>query len=181
MVRGVRAVPVVDAVIQAWNQLPMDRATSMILDGARRDRFRAADLAERIADYPRIRGRRALVRLLGELRGGIESYLEHLASTRVFNTRDFAGFRRQAPVRACGQRFVLDMFHEHARVAVELDGRAFPSDDSDRRRDLARDAILASVGIMTIRLTFEDITQRPEWCRARVRNALSSARRRGAG
>jgi very-short-patch-repair endonuclease len=99
--------------------------------------------------------------------------------TRVFNTRDFRGFARQVPVRAPGRRYILDMFHADARVAVELDGRLFHGDDLARRRDLARDTDLASMGITTIRLTFEDITRRPQWCRARVRAAISAHRRRG--
>jgi very-short-patch-repair endonuclease len=120
-----------------------------------------------------------LERLLADLSRGPESYLEHVALTRVFNTRDFRGFGRQVPVRAPGQRYILDMFHADARVAVELDGRLFHGDDIARRRDLARDTDLASMGITTIRLTFEDITRRPHWCRARVRAAIVARQRRG--
>lgn len=143
----------------------------------RRERITAAALRARTTAYPRIRARRALVALLGPLAGGAESYLEHLAATRVFNTAEFRGFRRQHPVRAAGRTYVLDMYDDSAGVAVELDGRAFHGGDSARRRDLERDTDLASLGITTIRLTFEDVTGRPEWCRSRVRAALASRRR----
>jgi hypothetical protein len=33
------------------------------------------------------------------------------------------------------------------------------------------------LGITTIRLTFEDVTGRPEWCRSHVRAALTARRR----
>jgi very-short-patch-repair endonuclease len=118
------------------------------------------------------------MRLLDALAGGVESYLEHLAMTRVFTTRDFAGFTRQHRVRVSGRHYVVDMWHEGAKVAVELDGRIFHSDDEARRRDLERDTDLASVGIITVRFTFEDITGRPEWCRTRLKAVLTSRSRR---
>ena len=175
---GTRSVPVIDALLQSWARLPPDRATSLILDAARRALFDPGALRERAVTYPRLARRRAFERLLSDLARGPQSYLEHIAMTRVFNTRDFREFSRQVPVRAPGQRYVLDMFHADARVAVELDGRLFHGDDVARRRDLAREADLASMGITTIRLTFEDITRRPEWCRARVRSAIVARRRR---
>ena len=110
----------------------------------RERRVTAAELAERAAARPRLHDRRGFMRLVAQLEGGAESYLEHLAMTRVFNTREFAGFARQVPVRARTRRYVLDMYSADARLAIELDGRRFHSDDVARRRDLARDADLAS-------------------------------------
>ena len=174
---GLRVAPAVDAVIQAWSELGTGRGTALILNAVRRERITATALRARTSAYPRIRARRALIALLGPLGDGAESYLEHLAATRVFNTADFRGFRRQHPVRAAGRTYVLDMYDDSAKVAVELDGRAFHGDDAARRRDLERDADLASLGITTIRLTFEDVTGRPEWCRSRVRATLAARRR----
>ncbi len=179
-VAGARSVPALDALLQSWTQLPPDRAMSLLLDAARRGRFDAGDLRQRALSYPRLARRRALERLLADLARGPQSYLEHVAMTRVFNTYDFRGFTRQVPVRAPGRRYVLDMWHADARVAVELDGRLFHGDDAARRRDLARDTDLASMGITTIRLTFEDVTGRPQWCRARVRAAIAARQRRSA-
>lgn len=174
---GLRVAPAVDAVIQAWSELGTGRGTALILNSVRREQITASALRARTSAYPRIRARRALVALLGPLDDGAESYLEHLAATRVFNTAEFRGFRRQYPVRTAGRTYVLDMYDDSARVAVELDGRAFHGEDAARRHDLERDANLASLGITTIRLTFEDVTGRPEWCRSRVRATLSARRR----
>lgn len=174
---GLRVVPPLDAVIQAWSELGTGRGTALILNAVRRERITANALRVRASAYPRIRARRALIALLDPLDDGAESYLEHLAATRVFNTAEFRAFHRQHPVRAGGRTYVLDMYDDSARVAVELDGRAFHGEDASRRRDLERDADLASLGITTIRLTFEDVTGRPEWCRSRVRAALAARRR----
>ncbi len=175
--RGFPTVTIADALIHVWGTSPRDEATARIVDAVRDRRVASADLARRAAEYPRIRDRRAFDRLIADLSRGAESYLEHVAMTQVFNTREFASFARQVPVRAGGRRFVLDMYADDAQLAVELDGRRYHSDDASRRRDLARDTELAGVGITTIRLTFEDILERPEWCRARIRKALAARRR----
>lgn len=175
--RGLRLVSVRDALIGAWCDLPEDEGTSLILDAVRLGRVTGPELQDRAADLPRIRSRRALERLLEELAGGAESYLEHEAIARVFNTRDFVGLVPQVEVAVGARHYRIDLYHSRARVAVELDGRAFHGDDAMRRRDLARDADLATLGILTIRLTFEDITLRAAWCRDRVRRAIAARTR----
>lgn len=178
-VHGLRCVSVADAVLQSWAALPKDEGTSLILDAVRSGRTSGPALRLRAGALPRIPGRRALDRLLDDLAGGPESFLEHLATTRVFNTREFSGFATQVDVGVGARRYRLDLFHAGARVALELDGRLFHGDDASRRRDLARDADLSTLGITTIRLTFEDVTGRPDWCRDRVRRAVA-ARLRGS-
>lgn len=177
-VRGLRCVSLADAVLQSWAHLPDDEGISLVLDTVRSGRITAATLRAHASVFPRIRRRRALGQLLDGFANGPESFLEHVAVTRVFNTREFSELCAQAEVAVAGRRYRLDFFHAHARVAVELDGRQFHGDDSARRRDLARDADLATLGIATIRLTFEDVFSRPEWCRDRVRRAIA-ARARG--
>jgi very-short-patch-repair endonuclease len=176
--RGLPCVSLADAVLQAWADLPDDEGVSLILEAVRSGRIPVAALRARASTLPRIRRRRALGRLLDHLANGLESFLEHVAVTRVFNTCEFSGLRPQTAVEVSGRRYRLDLFHADARLAIELDGRQFHSDDSARRRDLARDADLATLGIATIRLTFEDVIGRPDWCRDRVRRAISARARR---
>ncbi|UJH70158.1 hypothetical protein [Ornithinimicrobium sp. INDO-MA30-4] len=38
--------------------------------------------------------------------------------------------------RVDGRRYVLDMWHEQARLAIELDGQAYHSGDVARQRDV---------------------------------------------
>ncbi|MBN2177245.1 MAG: DUF559 domain-containing protein [Demequinaceae bacterium] len=177
LLRGLRTVPIGDALLQTWTELGTGPGTAILIEAVRKDRVQSRDLLARVSRYPRLRSRRALLRLLDEMRDGVESYLEHLAATRVFNTAEFRGLRRQHRIQSSGRAYVLDLFDPGSKVAVELDGRAFHGEDSARRRDLERDADLAALGIVTIRLTFEDVTRRPEWCRNRVRSAISTRRR----
>lgn len=170
--RGTPVTPVADALIHAWEELPARNRVGAVLDALRDGRTDASIISERLLAYPRVRGRRALTRLLGEADGGATSYLEHRAHTRVFHTTEFAGLEWQVPIAARGRRYILDAFDRRSRLAIEFDGRAFHSDDASRRRDLRRDADLATIGIQTLRFTFEDVVQRPRWCRGTVRGAV---------
>lgn len=175
-INGIRVASIPDAILQAWCELPAETRASPLIDAIRDRRTSTGEVARRAARYPRLPNRRALQRLIGQLEQGAESYLEVLALTRVFNTREFRGFSRQVRVAALGQRYVLDMFDRSAKVAIELDGRRFHNDDIQRRRDLERDANLAAIGIIVLRFTYEDIVGRRDWCRLRVRRATASRR-----
>lgn len=171
-VRGVTTVSPADAVVQAWVELEPARRVGVIIDAMRAGCLDAELVSRRLAAYPRVRGRSALLRVLAEFGSGATSFLEYRARTQVFGGGEFGGFQWQAPIVARGHRYVLDMFHPAARLGVELDGRAFHGDNSARLRDIERDAHLATVGVSTLRLTYDDIMRRPEWCRRTVLLAL---------
>jgi very-short-patch-repair endonuclease len=66
----------------------------------------------------------------------------------------------------------MDFYHEPSKLAVELDGSRYHSEDGARRRDIERDAELAAIGILTIRFSFQDVTERGAWCRRKVLDAV---------
>lgn len=163
------------ALVQAWQP----GREGVVIDAVRRRMVRVSAIANAAERYPRVQGRRDLQRLLTHLEGGVESYLEWIATTQVFTGPEFAEFERQVNARVDGRRYVLDMWHEQARLAIELDGQAYHSGDVARQRDVTRDADLATLGVLTIRFTYADITGRPQWCRDRVRRILSTRLRPG--
>lgn len=171
-VGAVTTVPPADAVIQAWAELEPARRVGVILNAMRMGRLDAEFVGQRLAAYPRVRGRSALQSLLAEFGAGATSFLEHRARTQVFAGPEFGDIVWQAPVVAQGRKYVVDMFEPAARLAVELDGRTYHGDNVARLRDLERDAHLATVGVSTLRLTYDDIMRRPEWCRRVVLLAL---------
>ncbi len=169
---GVTTVPPCDAVIQAWAELEPALRVGATLDAMRAGRLDAARVGQRLAEYPRVRGRSGLATVLAEFGDGATSFLEYRARTQVFRGLEFRDFEWQAPVTVRGHRYVLDMFYRAALLAIELDGRAFHGDNDARLRDIERDAHLATVGIATLRLTYNDVTRRPEWCRRTVSLAV---------
>ena len=67
-----------------------------------------------------------------------------------------------------------DMLHRRARVVVELDGRRYHSGAEASARDRTRDIEFAAAGFTTLRLGFQDLRDRPEWCRIAVLRAVEA-------
>ncbi len=173
---GIRVVSAADAVIQGWEEVGADAGSGLIVDAIRNGPLTAANIATTLLAYPRVRRRTPLLRLLDELHGGIDSYLELLASRTVLHTADLRDLERQVSVVALGRRRRLDAYDPATRTAIEFDGRRYHSSDDARRRDLDRDSALASVGIVTLRFTYEDVASRPGWCRDRIRRTICARR-----
>lgn len=171
-VAGLPCVDPPDAILQSW----CGSQRRLVTEFLRRRLLAPRDLTQAAARYPRIRHRRQLERLLAEFAGGAESHLEAMAHRSVLSK--LSGFRAQAPVCVGGRRYRVDAFHDNARLAVEFDGAEFHADDGQRRRDLERDALLASVGIQTILFTYEDVADRATWCIATLRSAIAARTRR---
>ncbi|GIG55003.1 endonuclease domain-containing protein [Demequina activiva] len=165
------------AVATAYGRLEPAVGADLVYRSVQRRRVRPAELESAVAALPRIPGRRRLEALVRAVAGGSESHLETRGLQRVFNTRDFRGFVRQHEVVVEGQLSRLDMYHPATRTAVELDG-AGHAEPGQRERDIARDARLATAGILTVRFSWRQLTTQPEECRIRVRQILE-ARARG--
>jgi very-short-patch-repair endonuclease len=173
---GLRTVSVADALIQAWEEAGPRVGSGLVVDALRDRRVASPAIADALRGYPRVRRRTSLVRLLGELSGGIDSYLELLASRTVLHAADLRDLVRQAEVVALGRRRRLDAYDPVTKTAIEFDGRRYHSSDDARRSDLDRDSALASIGIVTLRFTYEDVVGRPRWCRDRIRRTIRARR-----
>lgn len=67
----------------------------------------------------------------------------------------------------------IDFAHVGLKIAIEVDGRAFHSDRRSFERDRERQNVLVLGGWLTLRFTWEQITQRPEEVIAAVRAAVA--------
>lgn len=175
---GVRIATRAQVIVRCWETIPAARATSFVIDALRDREVTPEDVLTLVSGRSRVKRRQELLSLLALIATGVESYLEYVAATEVFVGPHFKEFIRQGEFRVDGTRYRVDMLHKAARVAVELDGARFHADDKSRRRDIERDSVLASHGVLTLRFTYEDITRRPQWCRNRV---LQTVRARMAG
>lgn len=171
-VQGVDVAGPTDVAIQAWEQLGPRIGRDVVIETVRREFVTAQAIAARTLSYPTLKLRGPLIVLLDDLVDGIDSFLELQAAREVLVGPDFAGIARHVRIGPVRRRFEADFYHAGARLDIETDGKRHHNDDSRRRRDLERDAILASVGIQTIRLTFEDIMGRPRWCQRMIADAI---------
>jgi hypothetical protein len=108
----------------------------------------------------RLRWRAALLGALGEIGNGVHSLLEFRYARGVERPHGLPAARRQARMSRGSRSQYLDNFYEEFGVAVELDGRAAHRAE-DRRQDNRRDNFFASVGIVTLRYGWADVTERP--------------------
>lgn len=162
-VKDVRVVDVPVAVVQAWNERAGGDGVAVVVEAVKRGATRES-IAAVATQTPRVRARAELGALLELLDGGVTSYLEWIARSRVFTRTRFPHLTWQHALRCAGRMRYPDAFDAGAQIALEFDGAGTHSSDADRRRDLERDAELAGIGILTLRFTMEDLLYRPEWC-----------------
>jgi hypothetical protein len=109
---------------------------------------------------PRLRRRRTLMAALGDARAGVHSVLEHGYLYRVERPHGIPRGVRQRRIRVNGVTRYEDVRYEEYGVIVELDGRtAHP--DGERLRDMHRDNASAAAGLITLRYSWTDVSQRP--------------------
>lgn len=171
-----------DSLILAWRYTNEKDRLGFALDAFRGGLVRPGDVSRRLSGHPRVPHRELLVDAIVAANNGVASALEYRAHSDVFVGTEWEQWVRQAEVVVAGRRFYLDFLHEESRVVVEFDGARFHSADAQRRRDIERDALLAGEGYVTVRLTWEDVWGRPEWCRQQVRKVVAQRMQRvGSG
>jgi len=173
---GVRVVSPAHAIVSGFGYVDPRLRGDVVFRAVRTGLVGVPQVRKVLRETPKVRARRALIARLDAVERGAHSWLEERGLRSVFNTREFAAFVRQHEVVVEGERFVLDMFDRSARLAVELDGDRFHGDREARLRDIRRDALVATKGIQTIRLSTWDLVNRPDWCRMVVREALRARR-----
>ncbi|WP_159450113.1 endonuclease domain-containing protein [Demequina sp. NBRC 110056] len=176
VIAGTPTVSAEDAALMVWRRARPESRRGLLLDVLRDGPVEARALPARIDATRRLPDRAGLLKVVALAREGVQSMLEFIAATEVFHGPEWREWERQAPVRAGHAVLHPDMVHRAGSVAIELDSARYHSDDQQRRRDIERDALLASVGFIVIRLTWEDVTRRPDWCRERARQALRARR-----
>lgn len=167
-------VDAAEAVVQGYGVAPPRARSEVVYRGTRSGLVTPAKLRTVLAQTPRVRSRRSLERRVSAAERGAESFLEEHALHTVFNTGEFAQLIRQHDVVVEGCLYRLDLYDEATRTAIELDSEEHHGRMPERQRDVNRDVHLATIGIQTLRFTYADITTRPKWCRAMVRNALAA-------
>lgn len=162
------------AVIDAWVEAAERDRVSVVLEAMRRSNLKGAAVMRELAKMPRVKGRRELVRLLEEASQGIQSFLEHRAHRTVLNTADFRDLKRQVEFTAMGKTYTVDTYDAATRTVIEFDGAKVHGTRARKAYDNARDAALATLGILTIRIGYDDVMTRPAWCREVIRRALAA-------
>lgn len=175
-VSGYRVVAIEHALIHALSEHGVEFVKGLIIDAIRDDKCDVAVLLAALESTPRVSQRRKIVRFLSTLKRGIESYLEELADTTIFNVSELQGLERQVVFVVDGKKYRVDAYDRQSKTAIELDSRKHHGSEEARRRDIERDAALASIGIQTLRFTYEQVDKRPLWCRKMILATIAARR-----
>jgi very-short-patch-repair endonuclease len=160
-------------VLELASVLSTGGLESVIAEGLRREPplFTLDDLADQIARNP---GKRGVARLrqASQPDGGPQ-YTHEGAERRLLalmRTHDLPAPESNATVNG----LEVDFVWRSARLIVEVDSHRFHLDPIAFERDRLRDAELAAVGYLVIRITWRQLTTTPEAVAARIRHILAS-------
>ena len=176
-VRGLSVARLDFAIGQGYGRTPERRRSTFVYATLRRLGASPDEVAATVRSMPVVPARRALLGLLSDASAGAESGLEGIGGRRVLNTAAFAHLLRQHEVVIEGRVLRFDFFDPATLTAIELDGAAFHGRLDQRERDIARDAVAASAGILTLRFGHREVVGSPERVRARVDATLRERRR----
>lgn len=174
--RGVEFVTAREALADCLAILPAAPSRDL-LDTALQRRYLspetlAEDLTARLG-----RGRlnsTGLRRLIARATSGSRSEAEHRMSRLLRLSRTGTWIPNYPLVDAAGRTVAeIDFAHVQARIAIEVDGRAFHSDRHAFEHDRWRQNALVLDGWLVLRFTWEQITQRPDEVMATIQAAVA--------
>lgn len=168
------------ALLHPMREVPAGQRADFALYALGRHRIDVEALAATCDEASHAKGRRDLLVALSAHMTGIDSPLEFRGRREVLTGPEFAGLRWQFEITVEQRRFRVDAFDPETMLAIEFDGRRFHEGEARWDSDRQRDAILASVGILTLRLTNDMIKDGPDRCRSLVLRTMRARRVRGA-
>ena len=130
-------------------------------------------LRQRVQMRAKFRWRAEILHALDDVEAGVHSTLEYRYLRDVERAHGPPVAERQAWARPSGRTVNRDVFYRKYGVVVELDGRASHADR--RLQDSRRDNAAAARGIITLRYSWVDVTERP--CQTASEVAQTLARR----
>jgi hypothetical protein len=149
----------------------LDGALSWLIAVCERRLTTSEHLLASMSARSRLRWRTELTGALADVSQGIHSPLEWRYVHRVERPHGLPSAERQAISRAGEQKRYLDNRYREFALAVELDGHAAHPAEA-RWRDVRRDNASASMGIVTLRYGWADVTEHPCRVAAEVAQVL---------
>jgi very-short-patch-repair endonuclease len=159
--RGLPSVSLETALVQAFGCVDeLDVRRSLVIDSVREGFVSVPRVLDALAAGTRRRSE--LLDLLTVCEGS-QSEAEIAMLVRVIRAARLPEPSRQLPVSVDRRSYRLDLAYAEARVAIEVDGKAWHFNARQRNHDIRRDAELATQGWLTLRFTYEQIKDDPQW------------------
>lgn len=149
----------------------LDGAMSWLIRACARGLTTPALLGAAMVARPRLRWRSELTAALADISDGAHSALELRYVRHVETAHGLPRAVRQAPSKVAGRSRYLDNHYQEFGVAVELDGQVAHPVEA-RWRDIHRDNASATLGLLTLRYSWADVTTQPCQVAAQIGEVL---------
>jgi very-short-patch-repair endonuclease len=172
--QGVLTATPAEAVVDLLRHLDL---TVAIQVGRAALQQRVVTLDQLVSAHERLTGLhgvRQLATVIKDLAEGTHSDGEHRL-VGLLREAGITGWRPNHCVLIGPKRYFLDIAFPAARLAIEVDGRAYHSDARSFQRDRRRQNDLVAAGWTVLRFTWEDVVLRPDDVIARIEAALRRA------
>ncbi|MCW2541451.1 MAG: hypothetical protein JWN95_3176 [Frankiales bacterium] len=173
-VRGLRVTTRVRSLVDLCRAESPALARNLADRGIQLGWIEPSDLVRSVAAHPGRTGNTQLRAILAGIEPGA-----HAESERVFHrllrNAGVRGWRAQHRVRVRGRTCRIDVAFPEQRLAIEIDGRRYHDELSDRfEDDRARQNALVAAGWRVLRFTWRQLTERPDWVLGQVRQLLAA-------
>jgi very-short-patch-repair endonuclease len=160
-------------VLDLLASLPAEEAGRLADRALQRHWLERDAVTRRLAAEPRRPGNAQLRRLADQLGDGAAAHSERLLH-RLLRGAGIRGWIPNHEIWAGGELIgVVDVALPHARIAIEVDGMAYHVDVDRFRRDRARQNALVALGWTVLRFTWADLTERPGYVVATIRQVAA--------
>lgn len=132
-------------------------AVALLAEHVGRRGVTAAAVRRAFVAHPRLRRRRLVLALLGDIEGGVESVLEHGYLTRVERAHRLPRPDRQATRLGADGVERQDIRYDRYGVVLELDGRLNHESWRAGNVDAARDLVDQRAGRVVVRLRWQQV------------------------
>lgn len=171
---GIPCTSLVRTVVDCLLWLPEEAGRAMAVDVLQRNRLSVDELRTALRATGQRHGLSRAWSVVADVGRGAHSEAEVRVHT-LFRRVGLGGWTANVPVLdGDGLIGIVDLLFGEARVVVEIDGRAYHSDDIAFQRDRSRQNRLISAGYRVLRFTWDDLVVRPDLVVATVRQALAA-------
>ncbi|MGO1316547.1 MAG: hypothetical protein ACTMIR_05885 [Cellulomonadaceae bacterium] len=159
-------------------RLPADDAWSLLAWVVTRDRITMEQITDRLGRFPGLWGNAQLRLLLRDAARGAVSEAERRMHT-ILDDAGITGWEANVPVVVDGRTICnADLYFRTERVLIAVDGRRYHSADNAFQRDRTQQNQLIAAGILPLRFTWTDVTERATAVGRQVQTILEKRRRR---
>ena len=177
---GILCTGLMRTLIDCLLWLPEEAGRAMVLDALRRRLVTWDEMRQALVRTGQRHGLARAWRVMREVAGGAHSEAE-VRVHRILTQAGISGWK--ANVRVNDSRGLVgfaDVLFDDVPLVLEIDGRAYHSDDDRFQRDRSRQNRLVLGGYTVLRFTWDDLVRRPDEVVRQVRATLAELRSRSA-